>query len=85
MRWWLPDDEGFSPILESVRAFADERNDTAVSAQAESIRSIHHLLGAVANMNLAGAETRGQRDDNEAGLAGKGRGKEKVKGKGVSN
>lgn len=37
MRWWLPDEQGFSPIMQSIRAFADERNATALSAQSENL------------------------------------------------
>ncbi len=44
VRWWLPDDEGFSPIVRSVRAFADERNATAATAQTESLRDVHHIF-----------------------------------------
>ena len=43
-QWWLPNNEGFSPILQSVRAFADERNVTAVSAQTENLREIRHIF-----------------------------------------
>ncbi|KAF9881812.1 hypothetical protein CkaCkLH20_00958 [Colletotrichum karsti] len=44
VRWWLPDDEGFSPILQSVRAFADERNANAISTQAENLREVRHIF-----------------------------------------
>lgn len=44
VQWWLPNNEGFSPILQSVRAFADERNVTAVSAQIENLREIRHIF-----------------------------------------
>lgn len=29
LRWWLPNNEGFTPVLQSVRAFADERSNTS--------------------------------------------------------
>ncbi|POR37548.1 Uncharacterized protein TPAR_02253 [Tolypocladium paradoxum] len=38
--WWLPNDEGLTPILQSIRTFADERNVAAVNAQQENIREI---------------------------------------------
>ncbi|KAK3943875.1 hypothetical protein QBC46DRAFT_361616 [Diplogelasinospora grovesii] len=44
VRWWLPNDEGFTPILQSIRTFADERNATAVSAQSENIRQVRHVF-----------------------------------------
>lgn len=43
-RWWLPNDEGFSPILQSIRGFADERNAIAVTAQQESLREIRQIF-----------------------------------------
>ena len=44
VRWWLPDDEGFIPILQSVRALADDRNATAASTQSETLRQIRHVF-----------------------------------------
>lgn len=44
LRWWLPNDEGFSPLLQSVRAIADERNAMAVSTQRESLQQIRHVF-----------------------------------------
>ncbi|KAK3390907.1 hypothetical protein B0H63DRAFT_125709 [Podospora didyma] len=43
-RWWLPNDEGFTPILQNIRAFADERNAMAVSAQSENLRQVRHVF-----------------------------------------
>jgi hypothetical protein len=42
VRWWLPDDDGFTPVLKSIRTFADERNETAVTAQTENLREMRH-------------------------------------------
>lgn len=53
VQWWLPNNEGFTPILQAVRAFADERNATAVSAQTENLREIRHIF---AKMELGGSE-----------------------------
>ncbi|KAK3906293.1 hypothetical protein C8A05DRAFT_11950 [Staphylotrichum tortipilum] len=44
LRWWLPNDEGFSPLLQSVRAIADERNAMAASTQHESLQQIRHVF-----------------------------------------
>lgn len=52
VRWWLPDEQGFSPIMQSIRAFADERNATAVSAQSEKLGEIKRGFAA---MRLGGA------------------------------
>ncbi|UKZ73957.1 hypothetical protein TrVFT333_001611 [Trichoderma virens FT-333] len=43
-RWWLPNDEGFTPILQSVRSFADERNARAVNTQQVNLREVKHLF-----------------------------------------
>ncbi|KAF7553079.1 hypothetical protein G7046_g7205 [Stylonectria norvegica] len=43
-RWWLPNDEGFSPVLQSIRNFADERNAAAVTAQQENLREVRHIF-----------------------------------------
>lgn len=65
VQWWLPHDEGFTPILKAVRAFADERNATAVSAQTENLREIRHIF---AKMELGGSE--GSPADDLIGGAG---------------
>ncbi|KAI1470750.1 uncharacterized protein F4812DRAFT_277323 [Daldinia caldariorum] len=44
IQWWLPNDEGLSPVLRSIRAFADERNANPVSQQTESIREISAIF-----------------------------------------
>lgn len=47
VRWWLPDDHGFTPMLQSVRAFADERNAAATSAQSESLQDMKNVFAAL--------------------------------------
>lgn len=44
IRWWLPNDEGFSPLLQNVRAIADERNEMAASTQRENLQQIRHVF-----------------------------------------
>ncbi|KAI1386348.1 fungal-specific transcription factor domain-containing protein [Hypoxylon trugodes] len=44
IQWWLPNDEGLSSILRSIRAFADERNANPVSQQTESLREISAIF-----------------------------------------
>lgn len=51
INWWLPHEEGFTPILKSIRALADERNATLVSAQTENLREIRHVFS---KMQLGG-------------------------------
>jgi hypothetical protein len=52
IRWWLPNDEGFSPVLKNVRTFADERNATAASAHSETLRDVRHVF---AKMEIQGS------------------------------
>lgn len=47
VRWWLPDDHGFTPILQNVRAFADERNAAATSAQTKSLQDMKNVFAAL--------------------------------------
>lgn len=42
--WWLPNDQGFTPILQSIRSFADERNARAVNSQQVNLREVKHLF-----------------------------------------
>ncbi|EPE03272.1 zinc c6 finger domain protein [Ophiostoma piceae UAMH 11346] len=65
-QWWLPNNEGFSPILQSVRAFADERNATAVSAQNENLREIRHIFGKL----QIGEGSKDKDKDNDAASEG---------------
>ncbi|KAL7796593.1 hypothetical protein V8C37DRAFT_352226 [Trichoderma ceciliae] len=44
VQWWLPNDEGFTPILQSIRSFADERNARAVNTQQVNLREVKHLF-----------------------------------------
>lgn len=44
LRWWLPNDEGFTPTLQAMRTFADERNTVAVGQQQESLREVKNLF-----------------------------------------
>ncbi|KAG5935743.1 hypothetical protein E4U53_000383 [Claviceps sorghi] len=52
-RWWLPHDEGLTPVLQAVRAFADERNTAAVHAQYENIREVRHLFAKLESAEAA--------------------------------
>jgi hypothetical protein len=70
VRWWLPDDEGLTPVLKSLRMFADERNATAVTAQSENLREIRHIF---AKMQLGGVGESPQSDESSQA---RGKGKE---------
>lgn len=72
VHWWLPNDEGYTEILQNVRVFADERNATAVTAQSENLREIRHIFG---QMQLGGLSDSPQSDD---ALQARGKGKESL-------
>ncbi|KAL2135991.1 hypothetical protein VTI74DRAFT_6040 [Chaetomium olivicolor] len=62
LRWWLPNDEGFSPLLQNIRAIADERNAMAASTQRESLQQIRHVfarmqIGPQSDESAKGKET----------------------------
>ncbi|SPQ23569.1 8831b7e2-909d-4446-a1f8-2443dc46b33e [Thermothielavioides terrestris] len=61
IRWWLPNDEGFSPLLQNIRAIADERNAMAVATQRESLQQIHHVFS---RMNLGTGDGLAEGDDS---------------------
>ncbi|KAF4994737.1 hypothetical protein FGRMN_5591 [Fusarium graminum] len=55
VHWWLPTEQGFSPVLQEIRNFADERNAAAVTAQQESIREVRHIFAKMSLMDDANA------------------------------
>lgn len=71
IRWWLPGDEGFSPLLQNIRALADERNAMALETQRESLQQIRHMFS---RMKL-GPES-GQPESGDSAHAGGGKGKD---------
>lgn len=52
IRWWFPNDQGFSPVLQCVRAFADERNRSTISAHTDQVRDMTDLFDAVVDLRL---------------------------------
>ena len=55
IRWWLPNDEGFTPVLQRIRDFADERNIVALNPQQESVREVSHLYQKFGGMDVESA------------------------------
>ncbi|KAF4975826.1 hypothetical protein FZEAL_7445 [Fusarium zealandicum] len=55
VQWWLPNGEGFSPMLQNIRNFADERNAAAVTAQQENLREVRHIFAKLSLMDEANA------------------------------
>ncbi|KAM3550441.1 hypothetical protein MY1884_008251 [Beauveria asiatica] len=43
-RWWLPDDEGFGPMLQSIRNFADERHNATAGAHLDYVQAMGKLF-----------------------------------------
>ncbi|KAJ4011664.1 hypothetical protein NW752_008672 [Fusarium irregulare] len=62
VQWWLPNGEGFSPVLQEIRNFADERNAAAVTAQQESLREVRHIFAKMSLMDDANAPSSSTRD-----------------------
>ncbi|CAN8102972.1 unnamed protein product [Discula destructiva] len=54
LRWWLPNNEGFSPVLQRVRAFADERSNNPTSVQEGHSRDMKVVLDALVDLQLQG-------------------------------
>lgn len=67
VRWWLPDDEGFTPILRSLRHFADERSAIALTAQSERLRDVQHILDTMCLDALGGSSPAGDRSEQSKG------------------
>lgn len=59
-QWWLPNDERFNIVLQSIRSFADERNAAAVTAQQENLREVRHIFAKLSmNEQDSGSSTMG--------------------------
>ena len=41
--WWLPNDEGYPPIVRSIRAFIEDRTQPRAQAQSEELRNIRAI------------------------------------------
>lgn len=44
MHWWLPNDEGYSPIIRSVRKFVEERTSPATDLPKEDLREMKQIF-----------------------------------------
>ena len=79
VRWWLPDDRGFKPILSSIRDLADERNAAALSTRMGHLREVRHVF---AGMQLGAGDEDSQTGSGPDGGSGPSV-RHKGKGKGV--
>lgn len=48
-RWWLPDDEGYAPILRAIREFVEYRTMPARDRASEELRD---MSGIFESLNL---------------------------------
>ncbi|KAI1175371.1 fungal-specific transcription factor domain-containing protein [Nemania sp. FL0916] len=76
--WWLPYEEGLSPILRNIRAFADARNGIPVTQQTEALREISSIFS---NMRIDSEDSPSPRDSINTNRAFGGTG-ENVQGRG---
>ena len=49
MHWWLPNDEGYPPIIRSIRKFVEERTTPAKDLPSEDLRDMKAIF---ASLNL---------------------------------
>ena len=45
--WWLPDDQGYPPIIRSIRSFIEDRTMTPKDQPGEDLRDIKNILQKV--------------------------------------
>lgn len=50
--WWLPNNEGFTPVLQRMRAYADERSHNPALAQNSPSRDMKEVFDALVNLRL---------------------------------
>ena len=47
MRWWLPNDEDYPPIIRSIRNFVEERTSKAKNLPEEDLRDMKAIFSAM--------------------------------------
>ena len=74
MHWWLPNDEGYSPIVRSIRRFVEERTAPARDIPTEDLRDMKAIF---ANLKLDdGSSTAPSSASVQGSSSGKGKGSE---------
>lgn len=63
MHWWLPNDEGYPPIIRTIRNFVEERTSHGVDHPTEDLRDMKAIF---ASMNLESSDP-GQPSNREKG------------------
>lgn len=52
MHWWLPHNQGLTPMLRNLRAFADERNQSHKARQPGQLQAMEEIFEAVVDLRL---------------------------------
>jgi hypothetical protein len=47
MHWWLPNDEGYTPIIRSIRSFVEERTSPAIDLPGEDLRDMKQIFSSL--------------------------------------
>jgi len=47
MHWWLPNDEGYPPIIRSIRKFVEERTSPATDLPGEDLRDMKAIFASL--------------------------------------
>jgi hypothetical protein len=47
MHWWLPHDEGYPPIIRTIRKFVEERTSPAIDLPGEDLRDMKQIFSAL--------------------------------------
>jgi hypothetical protein len=47
MHWWLPNDEGYPPIIRSIRKFVEERTAPAKDLPSEDLRDMKAIFSSL--------------------------------------
>jgi hypothetical protein len=45
--WWLPNDEGFTPLLREIRAFGEQRTSQKLDQSSEKVRDISAIFSGI--------------------------------------
>ena len=60
--WWLPNDEGYPPIVRSIRAFIEDRTQPRAQAQSEDVRNMRAIFSkmSIQSQRESAIDTAGQ-------------------------
>lgn len=64
-RWWLPNDEGYPPIIHAIRQFIDYRARAPHDTASEDLRDMKGLFNALSLDDASDAKSRGTGTDSD--------------------